>query len=443
MLVFQKAHISSFVSRRFSIRIYRCFSTRKSYDRYEPPPTVFGSQEFWLKRRYERYCSLYRWLQPPPPVSFLADGVEYPLPYHCPGTPLIDQSDGISDCQVRLLCGHFSARGNSWMGGRRKVSTGLRMIERVTQAEVPKMFLEAFGGSIHTFRQPLAGGEALVSWNISGARARKAAKLLTSIPTHLHSELDFIINTIPAEHPVSKRQQLYAQFREMRLRRPVHDFSTLESAAAFLDHNGSIQIYRCPSTKYCIDFSHDSSAVLEAFDDFITKHGLPRSKSSLKSYSGNGIPMYRLTIYGFSNVQALLRLLQPFIIKKRRLVDIIVNHAPSSSADQEFCDSLAEFRTRRGDDRRASPELRQLAIDIKKFYNRMAKKRFKGKHEHIPDLKSQLQPLYEQRHILSLKNRVANRRDGILSLLSRGAVVISGSRSGSKRQYEKFKNAPV
>ena len=195
----------------------------------------------------------------------------FQLPLATVGPP----STALAPEELEYLIGFFDGDGCVSMrqdGGCFSLSVG----QNLDSAEVLVRFRDVFGGSIGHQSPGTGTCKALLQWRVYGSRVQHAARLLGSLPSMKHEQLEIAARGIVAKadrNRVAKKLSLLKQ----KEHEPVRFQCSWPYFAGFFDAEGSISI-RGHSFGIRLEVGQMNIFVLQELQHFLYQHNLKHWK---------------------------------------------------------------------------------------------------------------------------------------------------------------------
>ena len=231
----------------------------------------FATASEW--KRWQRRCARLTQLQQrikfPRPTSVTVEGVTYALPLQAVGPPAVEPTQE----ELEYLAGFFDGDGCvSMASGTRQIS--LRIGQSIDSARVLLMFRDKLGGGVSRHCNRTGLRKACLIWQACGSTMRRAALLLSRVPSMKQQELQ-----IAARGPIQKANQ--ANVAEQLKFFKCKDYSptslplTWPQFAGFFDAEGSVSV-RPYNVGLELQLRQVNSCVLKHLVAFLHKNGLEK-----------------------------------------------------------------------------------------------------------------------------------------------------------------------
>ena len=194
-----------------------------------------GELQRW-QRRCDRLTQLQRRIKFKPVESFTVGDKIFTLPLAKVDPP----TSAPTREELEYLVGFFDGDGCVSM----RQNTGriaLELVQSLDSAKVLICFRETFGGGVYNHSQGTGTRKAALRWSVSGATMQHAARLLGSLPSMKHQQLQIAArgNVAKADrHGVAQKLQVLKQ----KEHKPVTFNCSWQYFAGFFDAEGSISV---------------------------------------------------------------------------------------------------------------------------------------------------------------------------------------------------------
>eukprot|EP00398_MALV-I-01_sp_L67-1_P000451 gene451-131_t len=414
--------------RQFCSAVVKPIVVSKRYRKHEwytPPTPEFGSERFWLQRRIAKYSELMYKLQSPRQNSIVLYGRTFSTPYRYDGVPLIDSEDGIRTEKLRSLAAYFGEAAFISFTG--ESCTGFSMSVYATQSNASILydFACAFGGYIRIESAAAGGRQMTLRWRIYGNHARRVARSLLTVPCAQQKLLEAAIDW---PGPGEARQRKLAEVKNLRQQcRMTFNIDCIESLSGYLDKKMTLDVSTMCKKKLVLRVSSLRKSILDQLVVCFTSLGMD---------AGTVIPLHRSgtesgvkwmwyqtqTEHSF----ALLRAIQPYLIRKKAQVDLILSADPN-----RLCDIRPKLFSLNGNNKRFYRNDFYCSSLSRKINTLQCHIVHRGDSE---TRREKLKILIDEREIHKLRKGCIERRDAIRRQLDDGAVINPNRSKFSSRQ---------
>ena len=191
------------------------------------------------QRRCDRLTQLQRRIKFRPVESFTVGDRTFALPLAAVGPP----SSAPTREELEYLVGFFDGDGCVSMHGDTGCIT-ISVGQNLDSAEVLARFRDIFGGGVHHQNHGTGTRKALLQWRVYGTTMQNAARLLGSLSSMKHEQLQ-----IAARGKVAKADRSKVAQKLSLLKQKEHKPATFQCSwpyfAGFFDAEGSISIHGC------------------------------------------------------------------------------------------------------------------------------------------------------------------------------------------------------
>jgi len=367
-----------------------------------------------LRRQCERLKAFLNRLRLPKHNYFFASGKDYPLPFRGRFCASDDEPLSLPQAELEYLVGFFDGDGcvssSMLKGPRLSIGQSFRHCEALLR------FADTFGGTISRSKPGQGPREPTVQWQLSGANARRTAKMLGSIPSAKQPQL--LLTALPRPTCSRERVKLTADLRYMKLAEPPQFVvSSWAYLAGFFDADGYIHV---SARKALIELTlpQKFKAILTAVQVFLDKR-CPRSVNGVT----NDGTAYRLRLTSDELCRFVLaNLLDAGLSVKREVAALAltltrVNH-------YVVRDEMSKLTGRQSRYRRLDSAGCHRALEIDKIKRSIVRHNTNGntaKVEELQLVEKDLKALHALHNAAMLKETL---RCDIRSLLKRGAMVV-------------------
>ncbi len=378
--------------------------------RYDPGPAVFGSSLFWAERRQERYKELLSRLRLQHPRHLITNGVQIDLPHRSIRPPLIDSdAEGVSDQMLQNMASFFGEFGYiSFESSRNSITIALAQI--YTNGERLLQFQQIFGGILRCRSSQNGGILARTSLEFRGKEAVRLADVLSKFPSSKSQQLQLVVSWHRGRQQI---REMWPLVEAARARETCGAFRSVQSFAGFFDHRGQVHIH-----KY--GYVHVRIYIPPSTNEQLTQEFLQLHKCvGTILRAANGCTYFTFTkSIGLS----LLRLVQPYLVNKKKLVDAILLCHDDEKA-------LFEMRNKNSaywiDRKTARVDLKAVALGRRLRSLKASVYKRKAQNRSVPpSFEEQIQVLLRERHDHKAEVFANNIRLKIRNLLDRGAHVV-------------------
>ena len=233
----------------------RCFATASEWKRWQ--------------RRCDRLTQLQQRIKFPQPKSVAVDGVAYTLPLRNMGPPEQEPTQE----ELEYLAGFFDGDGCVSMRSQ-SGQICLAVSQSIDAAQVLLLFRDKLGGGVARQKNRTGLRKACLIWQASSSTMRRAALLLSRIPSMKQRQLQIAAGT-----PISKEYR--ANVTEQMKALKGKDYSlpnltfTWPQFAGFFDAEGSVSV-RAYNVALELHVSQSNSCVLKHLVAFLHKNGLEK-----------------------------------------------------------------------------------------------------------------------------------------------------------------------
>ena len=244
------------ISPRLHLRRWqRCFATASEWKRWQ--------------RRSDRLTQLQQRIKFPQPKSVTVEGVTYALPLEAVAPP---KQEPASE-ELEYLVGFFDGDGCVTMSSE-SGRISLRIGQSIDSARVLLLFRDKLGGGVSRQSNGTGLQKACLSWQVYGSTMRRAALLLSRIPSMKQGELQ-----IAAGAPIHRANQakVAGQLKAFKGKdySPTNLTMTWPQFAGFFDAEGSVSV-RAHSVMLQLSIMQANSFILKHILAFLQNHGLQK-----------------------------------------------------------------------------------------------------------------------------------------------------------------------
>ena len=357
-----------------------------------------------LGKRLETHL---RALKRPPITHFEVESVRYALPLRWQEEP----STELLDARVEYLAGFFD--GDGCVSPRSDLSgCNLMVGQRVSAAAVLLLFVRCFGGAIYLNREGSGTQQPMLSWCVSGTKARFAAHRLKAFSHVKHDQLVIAGATWPRcslqQRECSETLKRLKQLKPARGQCFSMSWSYL---AGFFDAEGCIQI-PATYTGVMLNVVQRDSPVLDAICSFLRAEVPQCSDYKVRCISG---AHYVLVICALDASQVVLaRLLAAGLLLKRHAAEQVLT--TSSHSLLRFRSEINKGNQARY--RKLDEDGCQRAREIKRVSNRLSYALRSQQESRAYGLQVQLAALKVEHDILSSQCRIRKLRSDVSDVVS-------------------------
>jgi len=321
----------------------------------------------------------------------------------------------LDEQKLQVLVGYLSVSTSIYNDVNSRI--GLDLHQPYDCAERCVELLTHFGGSVNRARHPPSRQKPGIMWRVKGRKAAQAGSILLRVPSFRQSQFEYLANFF--ENGDDSRQ---FRLPELHVPDDICFSPTLEFCCGMFDATGSVLMTAVAGLE--LNFAHRSKAVANAMVLVFESHDIPS-----QLYFDRVDSRWKFKVRKTGDVLAALRLMLPFLARKRQVAEMVLAHADellnSTRADMQARTLLREkmtpFQVRRHGMARHGVEGMERSLEMQRNFVRRWRGRNKNK-----DISSVEQELQKQKEDHWFKTRVHETekcRESIRDLLSRGAYV--------------------
>jgi len=413
---------SQLVRKRFQIPaagdriLRRCASTKTFKLSNYANDWEFGSQQFWLGRRVEKYKKLANSIQLPHPEYFMVDGQRFNLPYVYRDSPLVENPQSLDEAELERMAAVFGERGvicmstqRSQSGGVRRFITRLELYRVLDDANDLLPFVRHFGGRIRVQMAGRGHRRATVYWQLAKLDAiGKAAHLLGSYPSCQQKQLNYVSQFVKA--PPRDRVAMHQEFQTLRgAEKPITSAVLL---AQIVDKRG------------ILDVSYRGSMRLKVLSTDVERcQSIMTFLQSLGLHPG-GIYLQRQGALAYWNVckrddiAKVMRLILPYLSSSKPMYEAVLREIDAGSHHTKIRQALLQHVSS------ASSYVQIKGVKLHAITNKIGNLiRRHRKRQTTPDA-GELKELLASRETLRLQESAQTQRILIRDYLEKGGVVL-------------------
>ena len=233
----------------------RCFATASEWNRWQ--------------RRFDRLTQLQKRIKFPQPKSATVEGIAYALPLKAVGPPEQEPTQE----ELEYLVGFFDGDGCVSMRSQ-SGQISLQIGQSIDSAEVLLMFRDKLGGGVSRHSNRTGLRKACLIWQACGSTMRRAALLLSRIPSMKQGELQIAAGDHIRE---SDRAKVAEQLRFFKCKdySPTSLTVTWPQFAGFFDAEGSVSVCSY-SVGLHLRIGQVNSCILKHLLSFLHRNGLDK-----------------------------------------------------------------------------------------------------------------------------------------------------------------------
>ncbi len=369
------------------------------------------------ERRLLRYKGLLRNLVVPISDILKYNGQEYQLPYRVQESA-VDRGEIPDEASMKVIAMCLAVRSTVFFSSGCPVIQSCRKeqtIDRLVQ------FVHLFGGRLTRGKGPWQGAMYSPSfkWTVSGEQARRAARLLSSVPSGKRELFEFISRS--KELSISERKELTKNGSALGYSEDAR-VTSWEQAAGLFDVQGSVTL---PGRGYyCMRLfmTSNNQAMLQSLRDFLHSHGYPAGNVFRETHrmSDNS---WQWRLESVESAQRLMSKLFPRLVEKKAIATIVLNFTRENMADM-YKQTLS-FKGRQPFFKRADDHAASMVKRMNSLRSRIKWARRVSRHQDAQTLTQELEELLQTKDKHMVQVNIERSRGLIRDALSRGGQLRS------------------